>query len=285
MNRKSTKDRAQILHMLCEGNSLRSTSRMADCSINTVTKLLIEVGEACAAYQDEHFKNLGCKRIQVNEIWSFVYAKDKNVPAEMRGEFGTGSIWTFTSICADTKLMLSFMVGDRTAKDASIFLCDLRARLANRVQLTTDGHGMYLEAAETAFGADADFAHLVKHYHGASGNAPEARYSPGQCCGITKKVVEGSPDPAHISTSFVERANLTIRMSDQRFARLSNAFAKKVSNHIHTMAVHLMAYNFMKIHKSLCMSPAMAAKVTDRLWGYADVIEMVDARSDAEKSN
>lgn len=285
MNKKSTKERAQILHLLCEGNSMRSTSRIAGCSINTVTKLLIEAGEACADYQDRTFRGLTCNRLQVDEIWSFCYSKQKNVPAEKADEFGFGDVWTFTAIDADTKLMPSFMVGRRNACDASIFMDDLRARIAGRVQITSDGHSMYLTAVEHAFGADADFAQLVKHYAGGKGDTPESRYSPGQCCGASKVQIEGKPDPAHVSTSFVERANLTIRMANRRFTRLTNAFSKKVDNHVHMLALHFAHYNLVRVHKSLRMSPAMAAGVEDHLWDMMELVEMIDAYHAVGKSN
>ncbi len=284
MNKKSTQARAQILHLLCEGNSLRSISRLAGISINTVTKLLVEAGEACSAYQHEHLRSLKLNRIQIDEIWSFCYAKAKNVPEEKRGQFGFGDVWTFTCVDAETKLVPAFMVGDRTLCDARKFLEDVQARLAGRVQLTTDGHKMYLQAVEDVFGCEIDFAQLQKHYAGLEGKNPEARYSPGQCCGTTKERVEGNPDPAHISTSYVERANLTIRMSNRRFTRLTNAFSKKIENHVHGLAIYFMYYNFVRIHKSLKVTPAMAAGVTERLWEVEDVVKMIDDYW-AKKSN
>lgn len=283
MNKLSTQARAQILHLLVEGNSLRSTSRIAGVSINTVTKLLVEAGEAALAYSDATLRGLTCKRLQIDEIWAFVAAKDKNLPADKRGQFGMGSVWTFTAVDADTKLVPAFFVGNHSACDASMFLTDLRERLANRVQITTDGHRMYLAAMESAFGADADFAMIQKHYAGLGSNSPEARYSPGECCGITKEKIEGNPDYKHVSTSFVERQNLTIRMTNRRFTRLTNAFSKKVENHINMLALHFLHYNFCRIHKTLRTSPAMAAGVTDTLHDIEWIVELIDARQPEPK--
>ena len=285
MNKKSTRDRAMILNLLVEGNSLRSTSRIAGVSINTVTKLLVDAGEACAWYQDRHFQELDCKRIQVDEIWSFCYAKQKNVPKPLKGQLGYGDLWTFTAIDADSKLVPSFMVGNRTACDASAFLTDLQSRLKSRVQLSSDGHRMYLSAVETAFGDEVDFAQIQKHYATISGKnkSPEARYSPGECCGITKEKVEGNPDWRHISTSFVERQNLTMRMSMRRFTRLTNGFSKKVENHIYMVALHFMHYNFCRIHKTLRTSPAMAAGVTDTLHDIEWIVDLIDERAEPAK--
>ncbi|MBI1784950.1 IS1 family transposase [Candidatus Sumerlaeota bacterium] len=282
MNKKSIQARAQILHLLCEGNSLRSTSRLAGVSINTVTKLLVEAGEACASYQNRVLRGLTPKRIQIDEIWSFVYSKAKNVPEDKRGQFGFGDVWTFTAIDADTKLIPAFMVGNRDSCNARMFLDDLRSRITNRVQLTTDGHKMYLDAVEHAFGADADFAQLQKHYAMISGKSPETRYSPGQCCGITKEKIEGNPDPAHISTSFVERANLTIRMGNRRFTRLTNAFSKKVENHVHSLALQFMHYNFACIHKTLRVTPAMEAGITDHAWEIEEIVALIDTEPKVE---
>jgi IS1 family transposase len=274
MNKKSTKDRAKILQLLVEGNSLRATSRIAGCSINTVTKLLVEVGLACMAYQDKHLRNLPCKRLQVDEIWSFVYAKAKNVPEEKEGQ--AGDVWTWTALDADTKLMVSWMVGGRDAGTAQTFMNDLAPRLANRVQLTTDGLKAYVNAVDGAFGSNIDFAQLVKIYGNPGGDTPEKRYSPGECCGTIKNRIMGNPDQKHISTSHAERANLTMRMCMRRFTRLTNGFSKKVENHCHAIALHFMYYNFCRIHKTLRVSPAMAAGVSDKLWSLEDVVEMTD---------
>lgn len=275
MNRLDTQKRAQILALLVEGNSLRATTRLADVSINTVTKLLVDVGTACQAYHDEHVRCLTSKRIQCDEIWSFCYAKVRNVPTAKAAPEGAGDVWTWTAIDADTKLAVSWLVGGRDAEYASEFMNDVAGRLTNRVQLTTDGHGPYLVAVEDAFGSGVDFAQLVKHY----GQAPEGqrRYSPPICTGTTSRAVTGSPDKKHISTSYVERQNLTMRMHMRRFTRLTNGFSKKVENHAHAVALHFMFYNFVRIHKTLRVTPAMAAGVTDRLWEIADLVRITDA--------
>lgn len=274
MNRLPLAKRAQILGLLVEGNSLRATSRLADVSINTVTKLLVDVGRACSEYQDKALRNLPCKRIQVDEIWSFVYAKEKNAPEAKRIAGEAGDIWTWTAICADTKLVPSWYVGERDSEAAMIFMDDLAKRLANRVQLTSDGHKPYLEAVEGAFGADIDYAMLVKVY----GEAPEGqrRYSPPVCTGARKTRIEGHPDPKHVSTSYAERNNLTMRMSMRRFTRLTNAFSKKVENHTHAVALHFMFYNFGRIHKSLRATPAMAAGVADHVWTLEEIASLAN---------
>jgi IS1 family transposase len=270
----STAKRVQIVSALVEGVGIRATGRMANVSKDTVMKLWRESGEACIRYQDATFRNLTCKRLQVDEIWSFVYAKAKNVPAEMKGTFGVGDVWTFTAIDADTKLMPSFLVGSRDAGCATEFLQDLAGRLVNRVQLTTDGHKMYLGAVEDAFGGDIDFAQLVKVY-GNEPTGPETRYSPAECIGCEKKRVVGEPDPKHVSTSFVERANLTIRMSLRRFTLLTNAFSKKVENHTAALGLFHAHYNLCRIHKSLRVTPAMAAGVESRVWEIADLVALL----------
>lgn len=271
MNKLPLKKRAQIIGLLVEGTSLRATSRLADCSINTVTKLLIDVGTACAAYQDKTLRNLPCKRLQCDEIWSFVYSKQKNVPEDKRGEFGVGDVWTWTAIDADTKLVPSWLIGSRDGGVAYDFMQDLAGRLANRVQLTTDGHRAYLEAVEAAFGADIDFAQLVKIYGAAQNVDPERKYSPENFCGTKVSVVTGDPDEKQISTSYVERQNLTMLMSMRRFTRLTNGFSKKVENHAHAVALHFMYYNFGRIHKSLRITPAMAAGVSDHVWSLEEI--------------
>lgn len=273
MNKLTTQKRAQILGMLCEGMSLRATSRLADVSINTVTKLLVDVGTACAAYQDQALRNLNCKRVQVDEIWSFTYAKAKNVKTAVAAPEGAGDTWTWTAIDADSKLIVSWLVGGRDSGYAHEFMQDVASRLANRVQLTSDGHKPYLEAVEGAFGADVDFATLIKIY----GNAPEGqrRYSPAVCTGARKDAVTGNPDPKHVNTSFVERQNLTMRMHMRRFTRLTNGFSKKVENHAHAVALHFMFYNFCRIHKTLRVTPAMQAGVADHVWTLEDVAKLV----------
>lgn len=268
MNRLPLTKRAQIIGLLVEGNSLRAASRLADVSINTVTKLLVDVGGAAAEYQDNALRNLPCKRVQVDEIWSFVGAKEKNASDEQKAQ-GFGDIWTWTAICADTKLAASWWVGERDGATAKAFVQDLAGRLAGRVQLTTDGHKPYLEAVEAAFGNDIDYAQLVKIY----GQPVEGqkRYSPPECIGCERHAVTGSPDPKHISTSFVERQNLTMRMSMRRFTRLTNGFSKKVANHMHAVALHFMFYNFGRIHKTLRVTPAMQAGVTDHVWSLEEI--------------
>ncbi|MGE0735105.1 MAG: IS1 family transposase [Alphaproteobacteria bacterium] len=268
MNKLPLVKRAQILGLLVEGNSLRAASRLADVSINTVTKLLVDLGKACSEYQDKALRNLTCKRLQLDEIWSFVYAKQKNVPENKKGS--AGDIWTWTAIDADTKLIASWMVGDRSGDTARIFVADLASRLANRVQITTDGHRVYLDAVDAAFGIDVDYAMLEKKY--ASHVEGQKRYSPPVCVGAEQRAITGRPDKAHISTSFAERQNLTMRMSMRRFTRLTNAFSKKAENHAHAIAVHFMYYNFGRIHKTLRITPAMAAGVTDHVWSLEEIL-------------
>jgi IS1 family transposase len=282
MNKLPIEKRRQILAMLCEGSSMRSISRVVDVSINTVSKILVEAGEACLILHDETVRNVKASRIQCDEIWSFCHAKQKNVAAAKAAPEGAGDVWTWTAIDADSKLIVSYYVGDRSGQSAMCLMDDLQARLANRVQLTTDGHKAYLEAVEGAFGGDVDFAQLVKLY-GPTITAP-GRYSPAECIGAKKLAVEGNPDIKHVSTSYVERQNLTMRMSMRRFTRLTNAFSKKLDNHIHALALYFVFYNFTRIHKTLRMSPAMAAGVTDRLWSLDDVIAKIDELAPAPKA-
>jgi IS1 family transposase len=237
---------------------------------------MVDAGEAAAWYQDRVFRNLTCKRIQVDEIWAFVYAKQKNVPLAKKAPPQAGDVWTWTAIDADTKLIPSWHVGGRDSDTAIIFMDDLASRLANRVQLTSDGHKAYLEAVEGAFGSDIDYAMLVKLY-GAAPESAKGRYSPAECIGAHKQPIEGSPDPRHISTSYAERSNLSVRMHTRRFTRLTNAFSKKIENHEHAVALFAMYYNFVRVHKTLRTSPAMAAKITDRLWEIGDVVDMLEA--------
>ena len=271
MNRLPLAKRAQIVGMLVEGNSLRSTSRMADVSINTVTKLLVDVAEACERFQDTALRDVKAKRIQCDEVWAFVYAKAKNVPEKLRGAWGIGDVWTWTAIDAESKLLISWGIGRRDAFTANAFIADLAARLAHRVQITTDGHKVYLEAVEGAFGADVDYAMLVKMYEGDAGKSPESRYSPAACTGARKQTITGNPDAAHISTSYVERANLTMRMSMRRFTRLTNGFSKKVENHKAAVALYSMFYNFGRIHKTLRVTPAMEAGKADHVWSLEEI--------------
>ena len=274
MNRLSNDDRAKILHMLCEGMSIRAITRLTGASKNTVAKLLIDAGKACAAYHDANVRNVKAARIQVDEIWSFTYAKQKNVATAKDAPEGAGDTWTWTALDADSKMIVSYLVGGRDAEYAMWFMDDLAARLANRVQLTSDGHKAYLQAVEGAFGCDVDFAQLVKMY-GPTITAP-GRYSPAECTGAKKIRVMGSPNIADVSTSYVERQNLTMRMHMRRFTRLTNAFSKKVENHAHAVALHMMYYNFVRIHKTLRVTPAMAAGVSDRLWEIEDIAKLVE---------
>jgi IS1 family transposase len=274
MNRLSNERRAQILGMMVEGMSIRAISRMTGASKNTIVKLLADAGEACSAYQDQAFRELPCRRLQLDEIWSFVYAKAKNVPESMKGDPGVGDVWTWTAIDADTKLVPSWFVGSRDGAAAAQFVCDLSKRLASRVQVTTDGLRVYLEAMEAAFGADVDYAQLIKIY----GQAPEGqkRYSPAQIVGTETTCCTGTPDPRHISTSYAERQNLSMRMGMRRFTRLTNAFSKKVENHAHAISIYFMHYNFARIHQTLRVTPAMAAGATDRLWSIEDIVQLLD---------
>jgi IS1 family transposase len=269
MNKLSMSKRAQILGMLVEGMSLRSTSRLADVSINTVTKLLVDVGQTASEFQDRTFVNLPCKRVQVDEIWAFVGAKAKNATDEQKDK-GFGDAWTWTAICADTKIIPSWYVGSRDAEAGRIFISDLAGRMGNRIQLTSDGHKVYVSAVEHAFDWAVDYAMLVKQY-GPTQEGPQRRYSPAECLGTTTKIVSGQPDKKHISTSYAERSNLTLRMGCRRFTRLTNAFSKKIENHAHAIALHMMYYNFGRIHKTLRVTPAMQAGVADHVWSLEEI--------------
>ena len=275
MNKLSRDARAQILGMMVEGVSIRAISRMTGASKNTIAKLLEDAGEAFSDYQDRTMRDLTCKRVQVDEIWAFVYAKAKNVKTAKAAPEGAGDCWTWMAIDADTKLIPSFYVGARDADAAQTFIADLAGRLANRVQLTSDGHKPYLEAVEQSFGADIDYAMLIKHYGAPVGAL--GRYSPGECTGVDLRRVEGRPDLAHVSTSYAERANLTLRVGSRRFTRLTNAFSKKVENHAHSVAIHTMHYNFVRIHQTLRCTPAMAAGVSATLWELADMVKVLEA--------
>jgi len=284
MNKLPLAKRAQILTLLCEGMSMRSIERIIGCSINTVDKLLRDAGEAALAYHDEHVRGVKATRVQCDEIWSFVHAKAKNAPRSTRaGDPTIGDCWTWTAIEADTKLLISYLVGGRDSEYAMMLMDDLRSRLVSRVQLTTDGHKAYLSAVEEAFGADIDYAMLVKLYGepaAASQDAAARRYSPSECFGARKEAITGNPDPNHISTSYTERANLTMRMSMRRFTRLTNACSKKLVNHEYMVALYALWYNFVRIHKTLRTSPAMAAGIESRLWSMEDVVRLVERRED-----
>jgi len=272
MNKLTTQKTSQIISSLVEGNSLRATSRMCDVAFNTVLNLLPEIGTVCADYQDRTLRNLTCKRIQCDECWSFCYAKQKNVPADKRGQFGFGDVWTWVAIDADTKLVPSFMVGNRDFQSARIFIDDLAGRLTNRIQLTTDGLRVYLDAVEGSFGSEIDYAMLSKLY---AASQEETRYSPAECVGVERKVIMGRPDQAHISTSYVERSNLSMRMGMRRFTRLTNGFSKKVENHAYAVALYFMHYNFAKIHGTLRVTPAMEAGVSDHVWSVEEIAALL----------
>ncbi len=273
MNKLSTQRRVQIVSALVEGMGINAISRMVDVSKNTILKLVADLGNACAIYQDKAFRNLKCKRIECDEIWSFCFAKQKNVRPEMEGVFGYGDVYTWVAIDADSKLVPSWLVGRRDGRSAMEFIKDLASRLANRVQLTTDGHRPYLNAVEEAFGSEIDYAMLIKIY---GGEQSEVRYSPAECLGTEKKWISGNPDKELVSTSYIERQNLTMRMSMRRFTRLTNAHSKKVENHIHAISLHYMFYNFAKIHSTLRCSPAMAAGVSEHLWSIEDIVRLLD---------
>lgn len=276
MNRLKMDKREQIIASLVEGNSIRATCRMTGAAKETVLKLLADVGKVCSEYQDKVLRDLPCKKIQCDEIWSFCYAKEKNVPNDKKGEFGYGDVYTWTALCADTKLVPSWFIGKRDLESAMVFMHDLAGRLKERVQLTTDGHRAYLEAVESAFGADIDYSQLIKLY-GNLEREKEVRYSPAVCNGTMTMKVNGNPDPRNVSTSYVERQNLTMRMSMRRFTRLTNAFSKKIENLGHAVALHFMYYNFCRIHQSLRVTPAMASGVTDHVWEIKDILGLLDS--------
>lgn len=277
MNRLSTEERARIVGCLVEGMSIRAVSRLTGASRNTITKLLVDLGAACAEYQDRVLRDLPFRRIECHEVWGFVYAKDKHVPEHLMGEPGIGSVWTWVAIDADSKLITTWLVGQRDTTDARVFMDDLRSRLANRVQLTTDGHRPYLEAVEGAFGADVDYAVLVKLY--GNDSEPEKRYSPAPCTGAAPRTVTGDPDPRHISTSYLERPNLSMRMGMRRFTRLNNAFSKKVESLACAVSLYFMHYNFARPHETLSMpypkTPAMAAGLTNHVWTLDEIVGLL----------
>lgn len=282
MNKLPVAIRTQMLSMLCEGASMRSVSRLTDRSINTVSKLLEDAGRFCAGFHDAKVRGVRAKRVQVDEIWSFTAAKQKNVAGMKNPVDGAGDTWTWTAIEADTKLLISHFVGGRDGECAKWFIEDMAARLANRVQLTSDGHKAYLEAVEGAFGADVDYAMLNKIY-GASLESAKGRYSPAECVGCRKDRIEGNPDMKHVSTSYAERANLTMRMHNRRFTRLTNAFSKKFENHAHMVAIFAVWYNWIRIHKSLRVTPAIAARLSQTVMSWDDFVGMMDADQPAKK--
>jgi IS1 family transposase len=276
MSRLSTAQRVQIVSALVEGNSVRSTCRMIGIAKGTVLSLLADMGKVCADYHNEHVRNVKAKRIQCDEIWSFCYGKDKNVSEEKKAA-GAGSLWTWTALDANSKLIVSYLCGGRDAAWARSFMKDVAARLTTRVQITTDGHKAYLEAVEGAFGMDVDYALLIKLYGNPA--QPDTRYSPGVCIGTESVQVIGNPDPAHISTSYVERQNLTMRMSMRRFTRLTNGFSKKVENHEHMLAIYFLYYNFCRVHQTIRVTPAMEAGLASHVWTIEEMVKLLDRRS------
>ena len=276
MNRLDSKQRAQVVAALVEGNSIRATVRMTGVAKNTIAKLLVELGAACSEYLNKTLVNLPCKRVQCDEIWTFVAAKERNVTAKVRERCpDAGDAWTWVAMDADTKLVCSWMVGRRDWVTAQDFVNDLQSRLANRVQLTSDGNKLYFHCISYAFGEEIDYAVLMKLYGGSSSKTAEVRYSPAECVGCEKHPKIGDPDPKHISTSFVERQNLTMRMSMRRFTRLTNAFSKKLENHIASLALHYMNYNFCRIHQTLRVTPAMAAGLAQSPWTVDDIVALL----------
>lgn len=278
MNKLDIATRAQILSMLCEGASMRSVSRLADVSINTVSKLFVDAGRFCAGFHDAKVRDVKAKRVQVDEIWSFSAAKQKNVAGMKRTVDGAGNTWTWTAIEVQTKLIISHFVGSRDGGCAAWFMQDVANHLANRVQLTSDGHKVYLDAVEGAFGADIDYAMLVKIY-GASTEAAKGRYSPAECIGARKDRIIGKPDMAHVSTSYSERANLTMRMHNRRFTHLTNVFSKKFENHAHMVAIWSVWYNWIRMHKTLCVTPAMESGLSDTLMTWEAIPAVMDAEA------
>src|SRR5271157_152240 len=285
MNRLSTAKRTQIIGALVEGNSINATCRMLGVGKHTVLRLLEDAGCACAAYHNAMVRDLRVRRVQCDEIWAFVYGKDKNLTTE-QVQAGAGSVWTWTAIDADSKLIITYMLGDRGAGTAMAFMQDMASRISSRIQLTTDGHRVYAEAVENAFGSEIDYAMLVKLY-GASSDNPESRYSPATCIGCRTGVLAGDPDPKYISTSYVERQNLSMRMGMRRFTRLTNGFSKKFENHAHQVALYFFHYNFCRVHKTLRVTPAMEAGLTDHVWSLEELCGLLpekkpNARVDKE---
>lgn len=283
MNKLAITDRVAIIRCLCEGNSLRSTARITGTAINSVVKTLVQAGDACARYQHDTLRNLNCLKLQLDEVWSFVGAKEKNVPAMKNPVLGAGSVWTWVAIDAETKLIPSWLVGLRDAEYAKAFVCDLAERLAHRVQITTDGLRCYIEAMEDGFAGNVDYAMLVKHYGAATPD--DSRYTPPECIGCQKQAISGNPDKDHVSTSYIERQNLTLRMRNRRFTRLTNAFSKKLENHEHAFALYAFAYNFIFRHATLRMPPALKAGVADHWWTYEELVDLIDRNEAAKKGD
>jgi IS1 family transposase len=275
MNKLSREKKVQVIAAMVEGLGVNAISRMTGVCKNSILRILAEVGRACAEYQDRTLVNLTCKRLQADECWQFCYAKAKNVPSNKRGQFGYGDVWTWVAIDAQTKLAPCFLVGNRDAQSARMFIDDLAGRLRGRIQLTTDGLKVYIEAVEDAFGAEIDYAMLHKIY---ASTQEETRYSPAQCIGCERKRMMGNPDPLHISTSYVERQNLTMRMHMRRFTRLTNGHSKKIENHIYAVALHFMFYNFAKIHETIRCTPAMEAAVSNHVWSIGEIVALADSK-------
>jgi len=275
MNRLDTHKRSQIIRCLVEGNSIRATVRLTGAAKNTVTKLLVEIGEKCQQFHDKNVRHVSARRVQVDELWSFVGAKAKNVPEEKKGS-GMGDVWTWVALDAESKLVLSYVCGGRDAEWALQFMKDVASRLTMRVQITSDGHRAYAEAVEGAFGMDVDYAMLIKLY-GAPSEKYDTRYSPSGLIGTRTAVLSGNPDPRHVSTSFIERQNLTARMSMRRFTRLTNGFSKKLENHRHSVALHYAYYNFCRVHQTLRVTPAMEARLTDHVWSVEEFLSRLDS--------
>jgi IS1 family transposase len=281
MNCLTQPKKAQVIPALVEGNSIRATVRMTRASKNAIQRLLAAIGPVCEAYQNRALRNLPCRKIQCDEIWSFCYAKQKNVPADKQGQFGFGDVWTWTALCADTKLICSWKIGTRGASTAYALMHDLAGRLAHRIQLTTDGHRVYADAVESAFGSEIDYAMLVKIY-GADRTESEARYSPAECMGCRTIPMSGNPEARDISTSFVERQNLTMRMQMRRFTRLTNAFSKKIDNLGYAVALHFMHYNFCRVHQTLRVTPAMEAGIANHVWSIEEIVQLLDLSNSRE---
>jgi IS1 family transposase len=277
-----TAKRIQLVACLVEGMSIRATARVCDVAFNTVLKFVPWIGHACADYQDATLRNLRCECLEMDEQWNFCLAKDRNLPREVRGKFGYGSVWTWCALDVHSRLVPTWFVGDRTANSAVLFLSDLRSRITNRPQITSDGHSAYLAAMAESFGSDVDYAQLVKSFEHERPNNAEIRYSPPRCIGATKKVVSGNPTLPLVSTSHVERLNLQMRMSNRRCTRLTNGHSKKVENHSHALALFFMHYNFCRIHQTLRCTPAMAANVTNRVWELSDIVALLDATPAAD---
>lgn len=279
MNRLPAIKRAVILSALVEGNSINSIVRMTGVSKHTVLKLLEDVGCTAAAYHDAYIRDVRCRRVQVDEAWAFCYAKQKNVPPEKQGQFGYGDVWTWAAICADSKLIVSYVVGTRGPETAKLFMDDLAKRVANRIQLTSDGYRVYENAVENAFGCEVDYSMLVKIYGAPLQDDATTRYSPATCIGCRTATISGHPDPAHVSTSFIERQNLSMRMGMRRFTRLTNGFSKKIENHGHAVALHFFHYNFIRIHQTLRVTPAMEAGIADHVWSFEELLTLLDRKA------